>query len=312
MPEPRIPVIFDTDIGGDIDDTWALAMLLKSPELDVKLVVSDTGDTDYRARILARFLDVTGRTDIPVGVGLPLGMPPERMRQAKWVEGYTLDAYPGTVFRDGVQAIIDTIMEAPEPITLICIGPVPNIRAALEREPAIAAKANFVGMHGSFRVHHTTNHHLDMADGQIPEWNVRCNVPAAQAVFRADWRSAVITPLDSCGMIVLDGERYQQLRRSEDTVVRAVMENYDVWSPWNETNDPDTHSSVLFDTVAVYLAFTRKGLMMETHPVSVDDEGYTQIDEAGCPIEIGMGWDDLAGYLDFLVQRLLEPAVAGG
>ena len=26
----RIPVILDTDIGGDIDDTWALAMMLKS------------------------------------------------------------------------------------------------------------------------------------------------------------------------------------------------------------------------------------------------------------------------------------------
>jgi hypothetical protein len=41
----RIPVILDTDIGTDIDDTWALAMLLKSPELDAKLVVSDSGDT---------------------------------------------------------------------------------------------------------------------------------------------------------------------------------------------------------------------------------------------------------------------------
>ena len=50
----RIPVILDTDIGGDIDDTWALAMLLKSPELDVRLVVSDTGDTTYRSRIIAR------------------------------------------------------------------------------------------------------------------------------------------------------------------------------------------------------------------------------------------------------------------
>lgn len=36
-----IPVILDTDIGGDIDDTWALVMTLKSPELDVKLIVSN-------------------------------------------------------------------------------------------------------------------------------------------------------------------------------------------------------------------------------------------------------------------------------
>ena len=49
----KIPIILDTDIGGDIDDTWALALLLKSPEFDVKLIVSDTGDTVYRARIIA-------------------------------------------------------------------------------------------------------------------------------------------------------------------------------------------------------------------------------------------------------------------
>ena len=47
-----IPVILDTDIGDDIDDTWALAMLLKSPELDLKLVVSDTADTVHRAKIV--------------------------------------------------------------------------------------------------------------------------------------------------------------------------------------------------------------------------------------------------------------------
>ena len=68
----KIPVILDTDIGGDIDDTWALAMMLKSPELDVKLVVTDTGNTTYRAKIAAKMLEIAGRTDVPVGVGLHL------------------------------------------------------------------------------------------------------------------------------------------------------------------------------------------------------------------------------------------------
>ncbi len=51
-----IPVILDTDIGDDIDDTWAQALLLKSPELDLKLVVGDYGRAQYRARLLAKFL----------------------------------------------------------------------------------------------------------------------------------------------------------------------------------------------------------------------------------------------------------------
>ncbi|UCF42470.1 MAG: hypothetical protein JSV99_07655 [Planctomycetota bacterium] len=44
-PCKKMPVIFDTDIGDDIDDTWALALLLKSSEFDIKLVTTEVGDT---------------------------------------------------------------------------------------------------------------------------------------------------------------------------------------------------------------------------------------------------------------------------
>jgi len=90
----RIPVILDTDIGDDIDDTWALGLLLKSPELDVKLVVGDYGKPDYRARLLAKFLERAGRTDVAVGVGLDNGVKGEG-GQAGWIKGYDLKAYPG-------------------------------------------------------------------------------------------------------------------------------------------------------------------------------------------------------------------------
>jgi inosine-uridine nucleoside N-ribohydrolase len=53
----KIPVILDTDIGSDIDDVWALVMLLNSPELDVKLILTANGDTVYRARIVAKLLE---------------------------------------------------------------------------------------------------------------------------------------------------------------------------------------------------------------------------------------------------------------
>ncbi len=42
-----VPVILDTDIGLDVDDVWALAFMLKCPEIDVKLITTNTGDTTY-------------------------------------------------------------------------------------------------------------------------------------------------------------------------------------------------------------------------------------------------------------------------
>ena len=44
----KLPVILDTDIGGDIDDTWALAYLLKCPELDLRMVVCSSGCRSMR------------------------------------------------------------------------------------------------------------------------------------------------------------------------------------------------------------------------------------------------------------------------
>src|SRR6478609_9670579 len=94
-PAP-IPVIFDADIGDDIDDTWALGFLLRCPELDLKLVVGDNGKPEYRAKLLAKFLEVAGRGDVPVGIGLDV-FPKKSQRQAAWIKDYDLTKYPGKV-----------------------------------------------------------------------------------------------------------------------------------------------------------------------------------------------------------------------
>ena len=65
-----VPVILDTDLGDDIDDTWALAMLLGTPQVDVKLIVTATSDTERKTRLVAKILEQMGRTDIPIGTGV--------------------------------------------------------------------------------------------------------------------------------------------------------------------------------------------------------------------------------------------------
>ena len=87
-PGPQ-PVILATDIGDDIDDTWALGLLLKSPELSLKLVVTEFGKAPYRARILGKFLQKTGHADIPIAVG-PDVAPRGQGGQAEWVKDYDL------------------------------------------------------------------------------------------------------------------------------------------------------------------------------------------------------------------------------
>ncbi len=68
---PGVPIILDTDMGGDIDDALALAFALQSPELDVRAVTTVSDDTTGRARVAWKELGLYGRQDIPVAAGAP-------------------------------------------------------------------------------------------------------------------------------------------------------------------------------------------------------------------------------------------------
>src|SRR5277367_5958920 len=64
-------IIIDTDIGDDVDDAFAVALALRSPELEILGVTTTFGDTETRARLVDRMLGEAGRRDIPVAVGAP-------------------------------------------------------------------------------------------------------------------------------------------------------------------------------------------------------------------------------------------------
>src|ERR1035438_1527885 len=62
-------IIIDTDIGDDVDDAFALALAVKSPELQILGVMTTFGDTETRAKLTDRFLAELGRPEIPVLAG---------------------------------------------------------------------------------------------------------------------------------------------------------------------------------------------------------------------------------------------------
>ena len=309
----KIPVIFDTDIGGDIDDTWALIMLLQSPEFDIKLVTTAVGDTPAKAKIVARILEIAGRTDIPVGIGIQQNK--NTHRQRAWVKDYKLSSYPGTVYRDGVKAVVDTIMNSPKPITVVAVGPLPNIAAALERQPRIARKARFVGMHGSIR------RGYGGSSKPSAEYNVRAFAKEARKVFTAGW-DVTITPLDTCGIVYLRGRKYQKVLKANTPLTNALIENYRAWYKQGILNSKkdlskeevnkrvnqkvNSSSTTLFDTVGIYLAMSTKLLKMEKLPITVTDDGYTRIDNKAKVINCATEWKDLNAFEDFLVDRLTK------
>jgi inosine-uridine nucleoside N-ribohydrolase len=295
-----VPVIFDTDIGGDIDDTWALTLLLKSPQFDVKLVTTSAGMAEYRAKIIAKLLTVAGRTDIPVGVGE--GGRKGVGGQQPWVKDYKLSDYPGKVYQDGAGAVIDVINRSPQPVTVISVGPLHTMAEVLKRDPRIPTKASFAGMFGSVRKGYGGGSKI------AAECNVVGNAPAAQRVLSAPWQHLCITPVDTCGLVNLSGQRFQALKLSNDPSTKAMLENYRIWAG-KKSIDELQASSTLFDTVAVYLANPgdKSLIRFETLPIIVTNDGFTRIDPKGKMMLVATSWKDLDGFRDLLVKTLTGP-----
>src|SRR5215475_12639590 len=100
-PVPAHPekIIIDTDIGDDIDDAFAVALALRSPELEILGISSTFGDTDTRAKLLDRLLGEAGRSDIPVAMGTPDPKIQTTLSQRRYAEGghFTRASHPPAV-----------------------------------------------------------------------------------------------------------------------------------------------------------------------------------------------------------------------
>src|SRR5262249_30785960 len=82
-PAP-VPILLDTDVGDEIDDALALALVLSSPELELRGVTTVHGDAHTRALLLCRLLHAVGRADVPVASGQPPRDPPEHGGQFQY------------------------------------------------------------------------------------------------------------------------------------------------------------------------------------------------------------------------------------
>lgn len=136
----RLPIILDTDPG--IDDAAAIAAALFTPQLDLRLMTTVAGNvsvekTTRNALQLLHFWN----TDVPLAQGAAKPLL-RSLRDAADVhgesgmEGYDFvghDRQP--LAKPAFIAIRDALMSAPEPVTLVAIGPLTNIALLLMHSP---------------------------------------------------------------------------------------------------------------------------------------------------------------------------------
>ena len=269
-PNPAVPeraspekVIIDTDIGDDIDDAFAVALALRGPELQILGITTTFGDTETRAKLLDRFLAEVGRPEIPVAAGAPT--PPEGVfTQRRYAENnrFAKSSHP-----DAVAFLLDQIRRNPGQITLLAIGPLMNVGAAIDKDPATFRKLKRVIMMGGSIKRGYGDFGFGPPPPPEPEWNILNDIPSAQKLFAAGVPLFVM-PLDAT-QLKLDEVKRAFLFSQATPLTDALTLLYHQWGQQTPT---------LFDPMTI--AFLVNPALCPVQPmhIRVDDKGFTRPD----------------------------------
>ena len=173
-------IIIDTDPGHDD----AMAIILAGQHLDILGITTVAGNQTLEkvTTNALRIVEVMGMTHIPVmsGMDRPLIKEPRHaghVHGESGMDGPSLSA-PTTAVqpKHAVDFLIDTCMSQSD-VTLVPIGPLTNIAAALRREPRIASRIVELSlMGGSATIGNST---------PAAEFNIWFDPEAADIVFRS-------------------------------------------------------------------------------------------------------------------------------
>jgi purine nucleosidase len=238
-------VLIDTDIGDDIDDAFALALALRLPWLRLRGVTTVAGPVRERARLAQLILAAAGCADVPVAPGSSV-MSDGRPGSARFSQQPVLGREIGDWRLLNPQSPISNLQpldatdliiscsQASAPLTIIALGPLTNIAAALARDPTLTRRARLVAMAGKLGY-------------PYPDWNLRCDPAAARRVLASGM------PITLVGMHVtmsakMRAPQLQRLFAGPDALGAALARCVLAWRTWKR------RIPILHDALTVAIA----------------------------------------------------------
>jgi purine nucleosidase len=286
----REKIIIDTDIGDDIDDAFAIALALRSPELQILGVSTSFGDTEARANIAARLLTDAGRQDIPVLAGVHTQVQ-DHLSQRKYGESGRFSRGP---HRPSVDVILDQIRRDPGQVTLVAIGPLVNVGVLIDRDPLTFKKLKRVVIMGG-AVDRGYGDPYGAPTAPQPEWNIMNDIPAAQKLFQSGVPLYVM-PLDST-QLKLDEVKREFLFRQSTPITDALTLLYHLWGQQTPT---------LFDPMTIAFLVDPKLCPVTPLNIVIDDTGMTKRGSGSPNAQVCLHSDSEA-FFRFYLDRVAKP-----
>ena len=305
-------VIFDCDLGDDIDDAYALSLLLTMQDrYEILGITTCYGRTNDRARLAQKLLAETGQSNIPVYLGRNTSGKNERANwyaeQFYWAEGFKPAPKVAPVFANqyrqsiglsplkekeptAAEFIQASLNKYPGEVVIFSVGPVTNFADIIDQDPEVLKKAKAIyAMFGSFRIGYSAKEPIDA------EWNVAVDIPAAKK-FVHSGAKIIYAGLDVTAMVKLDRANRDRILQRQSPLTNALSGLYVLWG--NET-------PTLFDPVAIGMEAYPALFQTEKVHIDVDDKGFTHIIPGKTPnAEIGTSIDS-AGFIDRIMKKYL-------
>jgi purine nucleosidase len=256
-----VPLILDTDIGGDIDDALALAFCLRHPDIDLRAVTTVADDTVRRGHLARKLLDIAGRPDVEVAAGVGWTTSPSG-RASAWPHDFhdllAADESYELSPRDGVTLLLET----PD-VTISTIGMQSNIAAAVERDPSFVERVPLLAvMGGVFGP-------VDVGGANTLSPSIDHNLcvdPGASVIALNAGFPTLYTPIDVTVHARLREHHVDALRTGHD-LARTIASAIDAWRP--TSGMPEGTVAVLHDPLTVACLVDRRFVTSERMPVTV-------------------------------------------
>jgi purine nucleosidase len=283
----------DTDLGGDIDDLCALAMLLRWNDVELIGITTVAEASGRRAGYANHVLELEGRNDIPVAAGADvsqgfyryqeLGYPYEEKYWSKLIA-----PSPNPV-EDAIQLLKQSIEQG---ATIITIGPLTNLYLLDLQYPGILMQAHLYLMGGYI---YPVRSGLPQWGSEM-DWNIQVDVKSAKHVIENS--NPTLIPLTVTVETALRRVYLDDLRESgglgqllaQQAEAFAVDEQNE--KKFGETCEglPNDIIDFLHDPLACAIALGwNEGVKMEKLPLILEEKDgwlYERIDPSGKPIRI--------------------------
>lgn len=227
-----VPVVIDSDM---ISDDWmATLFVLNDPDFAVQAItVAGTGFADCEAGVRAALglLALTGHGDVPVSCGAESPLVGDNAPPAEWlttieaVEALGLPEGGEPAAEDAVALFTSTIQNSPQPVTVLALGPLTNVAAALEATPALAENIGMIYVMGGAV---DVDGSMVSEENTTAEWNIFSDPHAARIVFESG-APITLVPLDATNEAPVTPEFVERLEAEKATpaaeFVAALLAN---------------------------------------------------------------------------------------